>query len=222
MRRVSIVLLAVVAAAALAANALAAPKIPRAERKAIDKTISTFVLHAVRHENAAAAYGVVSPTFRAGLSRRAFAKQDPAYPFRARGKHFPWRVDYVEPDEIGGSILLQPDRVAAKKMGAIMFDLRLTKHHGRWLVESLIPKAIFGVPTKPLVRSVRDFSPMTSGNGPTYDKAKVSGKYVYVVLGLFAAFLGGLACWGTVRWYRDRRITLDSVRARDARARATN
>jgi hypothetical protein len=221
MRLFSTSLLALALAAAVASNALAAPKLPHAERKVVNRTVDGFVLHAVRHKNAAAAYGLVSPTFRAGLSRKGFAKQDPAYPFPARGRHFPWTVDYVESGEIGGSILLQPRGAAAKRMGAILFDIRLTKHHGRWLVDSLIPKAFFGTPDKPLVRSVRDYSPQSAGNGPTHDPSRISGKYTYVFLGLFAAFLGGLAAWGVIRWYRDRRIALDSVRARDARARAT-
>lgn len=222
MRLPSTFLLALGLAAAVTTNALAAPKLPHAERKAVNRTIDGFVLHAVRHDNAAAAYDLVSPTFRAGLTRKEFAQQDPAYPYPARGQHFHWSVDYVEPAEIGGRILLQPRAAAAKRMGAILFDLRLTKHHGRWLVESLIPKAIFGTPDKPLVRSVRDYSPMTAGNGPTHDPSRISGKYTYVFLGLFAAFLGGLAAWGAIHWYRDRRMLLDSVRARDARARASH
>jgi hypothetical protein len=220
MRLISTFLLSLGLVAALATSALAAPKLPRAERTVVNRTIDAFVLHAVRHENAAAAYDLVSPTFRAGLSHKEFAKQDPAYPFPARGKHFPWTVDYVEPGEIGGSILLQPQNTHT--MGAILFDIRLTKHHGRWLVESLIPKATFGTPDKPLVRSVRDYSPMTAGNGPTHDPSRISANYTLVFLGLFGAFLAGLAAWGLIHWYRDRRIALDSVRARDTRARATH
>ena len=143
----------------LASSAFAAPKLSASERKAINRTVDTFVIHAVRHENPAAAYDVVSPTLRAGLTRTEFAQKDPAYPFPARGKHHPWSLDYVLPNEVGGSILLQPEKKFIKKKGPILFDLIVIRHQGRWVVQSLIPKVIFGTPYKPKVVSVRDFSP---------------------------------------------------------------
>jgi hypothetical protein len=218
-------LLALVAGATAVGSATAAPKLAPAERKTLNRTIDKFVLHAVRHKNPAAAYFLISPQGRSGLTKKQFAKQDPIYPFNAKGHHFPWSVDYVEPAEIGGSILLQP--VNNTKFGPILFDLRLTKHHGAWLVESLIPKVIFGPPGSPKVRSVRDYSPQSIGNsGPTYDRPKITGDYIVIPLALFGAFLAFLAAWGAKRWYSDRRIARESasvsVRARDSRARATN
>jgi hypothetical protein len=220
MQRVLVTLLGLAAAAALAAPASAGPKLPRAERKAVDRTIDAFVLHAVRHKNAGAAYDLVSPTLRAGLSRKQFAHQDPVYPFPARGTKFPWTLQYVEPNELGGIILLQPRKGA--KTGPIVFDLRLTKHHGRWLVESLIPAATFGTPTQPRVRSVRDFSPQAAQQGdvPRGNQGRISATYAIIPFAVMGSLLGGLAVWGLLRWRRDRRI-MASVRARDARARAT-
>jgi hypothetical protein len=213
-------LIALAAAAAIASSALAAPKLSRTERKAINRTVNAFVLHAVRHKDAAKAYGLVSPTIRAGMSPKQFARQNPIYPYPARGHRFPWSLDYVEPDEVGGSLLLQPSKGA--KTGPILFDLRLTKHGGRWLVESLIPKVIFGIPEKPKVRSVLDYSPQAAGDGPTHDQSRISGSYIVIPFAVFGALLAGLAAWGVFRWNRDRKIALDSLRARDARARATH
>ena len=176
----------------------------------------------MRHENPAAAYDVVSPTLRAGLTRTEFARKDPAYPFPARGKHHPWSLDYVLPNEVGGSILLQPEKKFIKKKGPILFDLIVIRHQGRWVVQSLIPKVIFGTPYKPKVVSVRDFSPTGPGNAPTSNPSRISGTYIIVPLGLFGALLAGLAGWAVVRWHRDRRVSLESVRARDARARASH
>src|SRR5262245_53247492 len=109
MRLLSASALVLAGAALLASNALAAPKLSRAERRAINRTVDAFVLHAVRHETPSVAYDLVSPTFRAGMSRKEFAAKDPAYPYPARGRHFPWSLDYVQADEVGASILLQPD-----------------------------------------------------------------------------------------------------------------
>jgi hypothetical protein len=220
MRLIAASIFAVAAAALLASNALAAPKLSPKERRAINRTVDAFVLHAVRHENAAAAYDLVSPTFRAGMSKKEFARNDPAYPFPARGRHFPWSLDYVEPHEVGGSLLLQPTRKVSKKQGPILFDLRVIRREGRWVVDSLIPKVIFGPPHKPKVRSVLDYSPQGPGNGPSHDESRISGTYIVIPFAAFGALLAGLAAWGVVRWYRDRRIDLDSVRARDTRARA--
>jgi hypothetical protein len=220
MRVFAAFVLALAGAAVLSTSALAAPKLSQSERQKINRTINAFVLHAVRHKNPGAAYGLVSPEFRAGMSRKEFARKDPAYPYPARGRNHPWSLDYVLPGEIGGSLMLQPRKGA--KQGPILFDLRLTRHGGRWVVESLIPKVIFGSPTNPTVRSVRDYSPQAAGNGPTFDKARISGTYIIVPIAVFGAILAGLACWGLLHWYRDRRIASDSVRARDARARATH
>lgn len=115
MRLIALTITALAAAAVLASSAFAAPKLSASERKAINRAVDTFVIHAVRHENPAAAYDVVSPTLRAGLTRTEFARKDPAYPFPARGKHHPWSLDYVLPNEVGGSILLQPEKKFIKK-----------------------------------------------------------------------------------------------------------
>src|SRR6266542_4522801 len=114
MRRIPVFILGLGAAAAVVSPAWATnpslspwaklhPKLPRAERKAVDRTIAGFVLHAVRHKNAGAAYKLVSPELRGGLTRKQFAHQNPVYPFPARGTKFPWTLQYVEPKEIGGA-----------------------------------------------------------------------------------------------------------------------
>jgi hypothetical protein len=222
MRFIALTFTALAAAAVLASSALAAPKLSSAERKEINRTVDAFVFHAVRHKNAGAAWNFVSPTFRAGMSRAAFNRKSPAYPFPARGKHYPWSLDYVLPNEVGGSLLLQPTKKFIRTKGPILFDLRVIRYHGRWVVDSLIPKVIFGTPYQPKVRSVRDYSPQTAGGGATYDRSKISGTYIIIPIALFGALLAGLVGWGVVRWYRDRRIDLESIRARDTRARASN
>ena len=196
MRLIALTITALAAAAVLASSAFAAPKLSASERKAINRAVDTFVIHAVRHENAAAAYDVVSPTLRAGLTRAEFARKDPAYPFPARGKHHPWSLDYVMPNEVGGSILLQPEKKFIRKKGPILFDLIVIRHQGRWVVQSLIPKVIFGTPYKPKVVSVRDFSPTGPGNAPTTSPSRISGSYILVPLGLFGALLVGLGRLG--------------------------
>jgi hypothetical protein len=222
MRLTALTLTAFAAAAVLVSSAFAAPKLSASERKAINHTVDVFVFHAVRHRNAGAAYAFVSPTLRAGLTRAEFNRRSPAYPYPARGRHYHWSLDYVLPNEVGGSILLQPEKKYIRTKGPVLFDLRVTRSHGRWVVDSLIPKVTFGTPYQPKVRSVRDYSPQSPGGGATYDKPKISGSYIVIPFALFGALLAGLAGWGVVRWHRDRRAASASVRPRDARARPTN
>ena len=165
MHRIAIALTAIAVTAVLAGGAAAA-KLSASDRKAISRTVDAFVLHAVRHENPAAVYGLVSPTFRAGLTRAEFAHKDPAYPYPARGKHFPWSLDYALPNEVGGSLLLQPEKRFVRKKGPILFDLIVLRRQGHWVVQSLIPKVIFGTPYQPKVRSVLDYSPQTARGRP--------------------------------------------------------
>jgi hypothetical protein len=223
MKFVSASLVALAAAALLASNAFAAPKLSPQERKTLNRIVDGFVFHAVRHENAAAAYDLVSPDFRAGLSRAEFAKQNPAYPYPARGRHYAWSVDYVDSAEVGGSLMLQPDRKAAKKQGPVVFDIRLVKLHGRWVVDTLVPAAMFGTPTKPKVRSERDYGPgpPPAGEGAPIYRSKVSSMYAIVPFAVFGAMVVSLCIWGLVRRQRARRIAA-SFRGRDARARPSH
>jgi hypothetical protein len=211
MRYIALTFTAVAAAAVLASSAFAAPKLSPAERKAINRTVDAFVVNAVARKNPGAAYDFVSPTLRAGMSRAEFARKDPAYPYPARGRHFPWSLDYVDANEVGGSLLLQPTKKYLRKQGPILFDLRVVRHGGRWMVESLIPKVTFGTPYQPKVRSVRDYSPMTGGNGPTADPSRINGSYIIIPFALFGALLLGLAAWGVLRWHRDRRIVAETL-----------
>jgi hypothetical protein len=238
MRSTVVVILASCAAAALASPAwgnpkapsvyspwtIQHPKLPRAERKAVNRTINAFVLHAVRHKNPGAAYKLVSMDIRDGMTRKQFARHDPVYPFPARGTKFPWTLQYVDPGELGGTLFLQPRHGA--KTGPILFDIRLTKHHGRWLIASLVPAVSFGTPTKVKVRSVRDYSPQTAMGGgtdassSTTTRSRVSGTYAVIPFAVLGTLLVGLAGWGLTRWYRYRRFAA-SVRSRDVRARAS-
>jgi hypothetical protein len=212
--------LALAGAAVLATSALAAPTLSQSERREVNRTINAFVLHAVRHRNASAAYDLVSSGFRAGLTRKEFGKRDPAYPFPARGTKFPWTLQYVEPHELGGIIMLQPRKGA--NIGPILFDIRLIKHNQKWVIDTLIPAAIFGTPTSPKVRSVRDFSPQPGEQGAaTSTQGRISSTFAVVPFAVIGSLLAGLAVWGLVRRQRDRRIAA-SVRARDARTRATH
>ena len=94
--------IAAAAALLLAAPAAAAPKLSKADRAAITRSIDVFVNHAVKRADTAAAYGVVAPEMRPGISRKQWSRGDiPVYPFPARGTTHPWNVLYVTREEVG-------------------------------------------------------------------------------------------------------------------------
>src|SRR5919108_112476 len=126
----------------IAAPAQAAYRLSPAEKRAIASTIDRFVSSAMQRHDLAASYDLVTPTLRAGISRRAWAKGTTrvmSYP--ARGSHFGWTVDYALPGDVVVDLMLQPRRAA--KAGPVIFTVELKKLHGRWLVDGLVPSASF-------------------------------------------------------------------------------
>ena len=83
----------------VAAPAQAAYRLKPAERRAINATLDRFVASAVQRKDLAAAYDLVTPAMRTGISRRAWAHGTTnvmAYP--ARGTRFHgWTVDLAQP-----------------------------------------------------------------------------------------------------------------------------
>jgi hypothetical protein len=136
----------VLISAAIAALILAAPaqaKLTRADRAQINRTLDTFVATAVRRHDVAKSYDLVTPQERGGMSRRAWAKGDiPVYPYPARGTSWhDWYLDYALKNEIAFELVLQPER--GHKADPISFSASMKRIHGRWLVDSFYPAAIF-------------------------------------------------------------------------------
>ena len=205
------VALVAVAALALAAPAAASPRLSPADRAAITRSIDTFVNHAVKRMDTAAAYDVVAPELRPGIGRKEWARGDiPVYPFPARGTTHPWNVLYVTREEVGLELQLMPR--PHEEVGPIIFHIYLRPVRGRWLVDSFMPVATLA----PLdarhtkVRSVRDYSPQSAGGvqqiGDLHSPARLSSTYLVIPVGLFAAVFLGLAGWGVSRMIRDRRV----------------
>ena len=201
------ILAAALVALAFAAPAAAAPKLTPAERAAITRSIDVFVNHAVTRHNPAAAYDVVAPELRPGMTRKSWAHDDlPVYPFPARGTTHPWNILYVTREEVGLELELIPR--AGSKQGPIIFHIYLRPVGKRWLVDSFMPVATLAPlgTGKSKVRSVRDFSPQAAGGvslgggGPH----QLSSIWLVVPFALVGAALVGLGCWGLTRFFRQR------------------
>jgi hypothetical protein len=156
--------LLVVTLAALVLAAPAGAKLKPADRAAINRTIDAFVKTAVRHEHVAASYDLVTPGFRSGMSRSEWAKGGiPVYPYPARGSSWHgWTLDSALRNDVAFELVLQPRRGANND--PISFSGELKKRHGRWLVDSSYPAAIY-VTKESRVIGPRDFGPAAVQNG---------------------------------------------------------
>lgn len=203
-----IVLAAAVALAlAAAAPAAPAPKVSKADRAAITRSIDVFVNHAVKRSDPAAAYDVVAPEMRPGMSRRQWSHGDiPVYPFPARGTTHPWNILYVTREEVGLELQLIP---SSEKLGPIIFHIYLRPvRGGRWLVDSFMPVATLAPlgAKKSKVLSVRDFSPGAQSDGKSATPGQISHVWLLVPFGVFGLVLVVFTGWAIVRGIRNRRL----------------
>ena len=225
---VSIALAALIACL-LAVPASAAQKLSARDRAEISAAIDTFVNHAVKRHNPGAAYDVLDGQLRGGLSEKQWSRSIlGVYPYPARDLHHPWNLDYFEGNEVGADLMLQPP-LSNSKVGPIMFKIYVDRIGGHWLIDSFMPVATFAPLNahKTKVRSVRDFSPQTGGDGsaPT-GEGRISTAYLLVPFGLIGAVILGFSAWGVTRTVRNRpkRTALPplSIPVDDARARPSH
>ena len=203
-------LAAAVVALALAAPAVAQPKLTPAQRAAITQSIDVFVNHAVKRQNVGAAFDVVAPEMRPGITRKSWAHAGgdlPVYPFPAQGTTHPWNILYVTREEVGLELQLQPKK--GSEQGPIIFHIYLRPVGKRWLVDSFMPVATLAPlgTGKAKVRSVRDFAPQNAGGvsmaagGPH----RLSTVWLIIPFALVGAALIGLARGGLFRFFHNRR-----------------
>jgi hypothetical protein len=197
------------AALLLAAPAAAAPRLTPADRAAIARSIDTFVNHAVKRVDTGASFDVVAPEMRPAITRKQWAKGDdlPVYPFPARGTTHPWNVLYVTKSEVGLELELIPR--AGSEQGPIIFHIYLRPvRGGRWLVDSFMPVATLAPigKGKSKVRSVRDFSPGSAGDGQIASPGQIGDIWLIVPFGLVGIALFAAAGFGVARAIRSRRL----------------
>jgi hypothetical protein len=211
-------LAAAAVALALAAPAAAQPKLTPAQRAAITQSIDTFVNHAVKRQNVGAAFDVVAPEMRPGITRRAWERSGgdlPVYPFPAQGQTHPWNILYVTREEVGLELQLQPRK--GSEQGPIIFHIYLRPVGKRWLVDSFMPVATLAPlgSGKSKVRSVRDFSPQNAGGVSlgAGEPHRLSTVWLLIPFALVGAALIGFALLGVYRFFHNRRAYGPRARA---------
>src|SRR5262245_13164769 len=221
-------ILAVCAAAlAFAAPAVAAPPhLAPSDRAAVNRTLDIFVNHAVKRHDPAAAYGVLTPAMKAGMSRQQWGRGDiPVYPYPAAGQRFHgWTIQYRTKDELALELILSPTAKHQGKLGQILFHVYLHPAHGQWLVDSFMPGATFAPIGKPsVVQAARDFQANPSAQ--TYNRANkekptepthISAKFAVVPFAVILLVLLGLAARGITENIRFRRLAAAHTRSTES------
>jgi hypothetical protein len=176
-----------------------AARVPQAERDAINRTLDRFVNTAVKRHDVDAAWNLVTPELRAGISRSDWDKGNvPVIPYPARGTTFhDWTVDFASSKEVDLELM-----IGKSKTDSIQFSGTMKKLHGRWLVDSLNPNATFsGGGT---VVGTHDFT-APSGAGDSTGVTKLGSSWIAIPVVLFGgAILCALGFFAFI-WLRNRR-----------------
>jgi len=183
----------------LGGSASASAQISLAERAAINRTLDGFVNHALKRQDVDAAWNLVTPDLRTGISRSSWdAGNVPVIPFRAGGTTFhQWTVDSATPTQVDFELIVP---AAKTKDSSIQFFGTMKKTHGRWLVDAFNPSATFGGGA---VVSGSDYAPPPGGGGT--GEATLGSVWIVIPAALIGAGILFLIGWLLFGWARGRR-----------------
>ncbi len=194
-------------------------KVTQRDRSAINAALDRFVPAAIARQDPAAAYDVSTPNLRRQATPQQWRTGDiPVHPFPVRGRRFHgWTLNYAIRNHVNLDLLVMPNR--KKELRPIAFTIDMQKLHGRWLVDAVLPIAVFA-PLPPQgnrgpVISTNDLVPSGVQGGPG---AKSRLSYAWFLLPF--AFVGGgilfvvaLVVRGMLRDRRMRKRPLPPLRA---------
>jgi len=191
---VSVILVLVLVAPAGAA------RLNRVDRKAINRTLDSFVNSAVKRQNVMVSYDLVTPSMRAGISRSTWAKGNlPVSAYPARGSTFhAWTVDFASPTDVGFELMIESRK---SRSDSIVFTGEVKKIHGRWLIDSFNPSATFG--GSGTVVGPHDFTAQSGGDGARV--ASLGSAWIALPAALLGAGVLLLVGWLLVVWQRNLR-----------------
>jgi hypothetical protein len=194
------ILVTAILAFALPGSASAA-RISSADRQEINRTVDNFVNSAVKRQDEGASWNEVTPSFRYGVSRAAWAKGNlPVYPYPARGTTFhSWTVDSASPTVVDFELMVAS---RLSKTDSIQFQGEVKKIHGRWLINSFNPAATFA--GSGTVVGPHDFT-ASAGGGGGKGVARLGSTWIALPAALIGAGLLLVLGWFFLVWMRSRR-----------------
>jgi hypothetical protein len=102
--------------------------------------------------------------------------------------------------------MLQPTARASASTGPIVFTIRMHRTGARWLVESLVPTAMFSSKTHKVTAAV-DFNPGLGRDPPKaapLTKSTLGAGWIALPLGIAGFVVLFPLCFLLVKWYRGR------------------
>ena len=173
-----------------------------ARKHAIGALIDAFVPAAVERHAPLRALPLVTPAFRAGVSRADWARGNlPVLPYDTTGSHFDWTLGYSHPKEISVDVLLQPS--AREQLGAIAFTAVFARKGSRWLIDSFVPAASFAPKQKaPRILAQPDFTPQMTTVGT---HGKLDAKWLLLPAAILSLIVLVPVGFGVIHWRRSRR-----------------
>lgn len=118
-------------------------KVTRRDRRAINSTLDRFIPAAVARRSPLDAYAVSTPNLRSQATPRQWRTGDiPVHPFPARDRTFHgWTVNYAMRNHVNLDLLVMPD--LKRELRPVAFTIDVTKVRGRWLVDAVLPIAVY-------------------------------------------------------------------------------
>ena len=170
------------------------------DRAAINTLLDRFVPSAVARRDPAAAWNLVTPNMRQGVTRSEWSRGSiPAFPFDPRGSRFhDWTVFTSQRNDVELDLILQPRHPG--KQGTAAYRIDVKKLGGRWLVDWVFVAETHAPETAPTKAAA------AAKAQPSDDlKPRLSAFWFIVPAAIGALIvLIPLLVFGS-RWLRDRR-----------------
>jgi hypothetical protein len=174
-----------------------------AERRAVNRTLLPFVASAVTRDDPAAAWDLVTPAMRSGISRSEWNRGDlPVVPYPvAVPKELDWTVVTSYPGDLTLDLVLQPRRGSHRGAASFFVEMKRAAH-GRWLVDSMYAEDVFGggETEEPKAAATRP------SNEPLGPHGRLSPAWIAVPLGLLGLVIVVPVSIGLLSWRRQRAI----------------
>ena len=187
------------------------PQVPvtQARRSEVNALFDAFVPSAVERHDARTAYGLVTPAFRAGVTRKEWLSgQMPVYPYDARGTSFHgWTVDDSLRNSMSVELDLQPKKRTDGPI-AVNVDLRLVK--GRWLIDSFYPRTSYAPTAAPAKQAPAGKRSAAASPAPADTPVHTSLMWVFLAC-LFAIIVGTPLVIVGVSTFRNRRAARRAI-----------
>jgi hypothetical protein len=180
-----------------------AVRVTSAQRHAVNETLLSFIRTGLTRNDPEAAWDLVTPTMRSGISRADWnSGQLPVFPYPAQVPKRPeWNVITSYKGDLTVDLLLQPRQ--GTKWGPVAFAVELKQHRGRWLIDSMAPEHIFApVESKPKKKPSGP-QPLPK---PEYPHGKLSPLWFAIPAGLLGLVIVVPLLIALLAWRRSRAI----------------